>query len=930
MRETIHGAPFSRWLPFLLGLGSLALAAEASTSFQPTTWERDADAATPALPRAVTAPGSGDVFRADRNFTTRLEAGSGVVRAVAATPDGGFVVVGRFSTIAGQSHLAVAKYRTDGTIDPAFNPEGGCDGEIAAVAVQADGRIVVAGNFTTFNGAARVGIARLDADGTLDATFDPGAGFDNAVQSLALQTDGRIIVGGDFTRFNGTPARGLVRLDGHGSLDVTFSVGPGFGRSADSRPAIRAVAVQADGKIVVGGSFDSYAGAACQDLVRLSSIGALDPTFSARGGSATSAGTNGVFALAIQQDRRIVVAGIFPAFNGVARRGLTRLNPDGTTDAAFDPGTAGDSAQILSLALQPDGRIVVGGNFANFNGTASGSIVRVNPNGTVDTAFNPGAGFGRSGGDAMVSSLALLTDGRIVAGGEFTTLNNQAAIDVARLTAFGPPDPLATGPFRGPAGTLAAAAVEGGKILVAGFLGFANGVPRTGIARLNGDGTLDPTFAPSGSGFDADIVSRFAVQPDGKIVVIGGFTHYDGRPANGIARLNPDGSLDESFIPVGSGFDGSLFFAVALQADGKIVVAGNFTQYQGAPRAGIARLNPDGSLDTAFNPGAGFDSPVLALAVQADGKIVAGGAFVHFDGTSRRAIARLNADGSLDPTFAPGQGFTFDGILGNSGIVETLAVQPDRRIVAGGDFTTYDGVSRRSIARLESNGSLDRGFDPGAGFADSVINLAVQPDGKVVAGGAFSTPGGASRLRLVRLHPDGHMDGAFSVLEAFGTGAHPMDDGRMLVTGTGAIGRGVEQVGFAVVTADTAGPVFTIQPVGASVNAGDTVTFTATATGDPAPTYQWYKGTTLLAGRTGNTLSLGPVQPADAGSYTVVATNSAGSTTSNAAVLSVLSGGTANGYGGGGAVSEWFVLANLAVLACARRNPSRARSRNDA
>jgi uncharacterized delta-60 repeat protein len=656
----------------------------------------------------------------------------------------------------------------------------------------------------------------------------------------------------------------------------------------------------------------------CQDLVRLNPNGTLDVSFNALGNPGVSPNAEGVYALVVQPDGRIVVGGNFAIFNGIARKGLTRLNPNGTTDATFDPGFGSDSSQILSLAVQPDGRIVAGGNFTNFNGTAGGSIIRLHPNGTVDASFNPGSGFRKTGGDATVSSLTLLTDGRIAAGGEFTSLNNQATVDVARLTSTGAPDALATGPFWGPAATLAAATVGGEKIVVAGFLGVANGVRRTGIARLNADGSLDPTFAQSGSGFDADIVTKFVVQPDGKIVVIGGFSSYNGVPQSGLARLNADGSLDASFMSAGSGFNYDLFFALALQPDGKIIVTGLFTEYRGIPRPGIARLNADGSLDLGFNPGSGFDGLVLTLGVQDDGKVVAGGAFAHLDGALRPDIARLNGDGSLDTTFDPGTGFTGDGIL-RSGIVENLVIQPDRKIVVGGDFTAYNGVSRRGIARLNANGAADTSFDPGTGLLGSAFDFVIQPDGKIIAGEIFSTPVGVARLRIVRVNPDGRLDDAFSVLEAIGAGAHLADDGRILVAGSGAIANGVVQVGFAVVTPDATGPVFTTQPLSATVNAGDSVTFTAAASGDPAPTYQWYKGTAPLAGKTGTTLSISPVQSADAASYTVVAANSAGSTTSNAAVLTVSSGGTPGGYGGSGAVEPWFVMANLIVLACAWR-----------
>ncbi|MFN2622810.1 MAG: delta-60 repeat domain-containing protein, partial [Chthoniobacterales bacterium] len=208
-------------------------------------------------------------------------------------------------------------------------------------------------------------------------------------------------------------------------------------------------------------------------------------------------------------------------------------------------------------------------------------------------------------------------------------------------------------------------------------------------------------------------------------------------------------------------------FAVVAQPDGKILLGGNFTTF--SPNGGaavtrnrIARLNPDGTVDTAFNPNANAD--VDAIALQADGKILLGGFFTTLSPNggatvTRNRIARLNADGTLDTAFNPNA----------NGSVRSIALQADGRILAGGQFTTLSpnggaAVTRNRIARLNTDGTLDTPFDPNAN--NTVFAIAVQANGKILAGGFFITltpNGGAAvtRNRIARLNADGTIDMTF-------------------------------------------------------------------------------------------------------------------------------------------------------------------------
>ena len=259
-----------------------------------------------------------------------------------------------------------------------------------------------------------------------------------------------------------------------------------------------------------------------------------------------------------------------------------------------------------------------------------------------------------------------------------------------------------------------------GKILLGGdFTTLSpNGGPavtRNRIARLNPDGTLDAAFNP-----DADeTVYSIAVQADGKIVAGGYFFNIGGQVRIHIARLDAVTGVADSFDPNAD----NIVQAVAVQPDGRILLGGVFTTLSpngGAPvvRDRIARLNPDGTLDTAFNPGA--NDLVYTIVLQADGKILAGGTFTGIGGQARNFIARLDATTGLADSFNPNVQMTGGHIL-------AIAVQADGKILAGGWFTSVSGQSRNNIARLDATTGLADSFEPNADAR--ILASAVQPDG---------------------------------------------------------------------------------------------------------------------------------------------------------------------------------------------------------
>jgi uncharacterized delta-60 repeat protein len=305
-----------------------------------------------------------------------------------------------------------------------------------SLALQPDGKVLVGGLFTQYNGVnVNDHLVRLNSDGTLDLGFTSGGanGFNSAVYGLALQPDGKVLVGGNFTQYNGVNVNfRLVRLNSNGTLDLGFTSGGPIGFNL----LVQSLALQPDGKVLVGGLFTQYNGVNVNErLVRLNSNGTLDLGF-------TSGGPDGmnddVYALVLQPDGKVLVGGAFTQYNGAnVNSRLVRLNSDGTLDSGFTSGgPTGFGGTVFSLALQPDGKVLVGGNFTQYNGVNVNSrLVRLNSDGTLDSGFTSG---GPNGFDNTARSLALQPDGKVIAGGDFTTYNNNPSNYIIRLITSAP------------------------------------------------------------------------------------------------------------------------------------------------------------------------------------------------------------------------------------------------------------------------------------------------------------------------------------------------------------------------------------------------------------------------------------------------------------------------------------------------------------
>ena len=352
----------------------------------------------------------------------------------------------------------------------------------------------------------------------------------------------------------------------------------------------------------------------------------------------------------------------------------------GLAEALNVPVTGGG---LYGSLIQPDGRTIIFGDFTSVHGTAQGRMARLLANGSLEggLGFNPGA-------NGPITCAALLADGTIMIGGNFTTLQ-----------------PRGTGPV----------------------------FPRSRLARLLPDGTVDTTFGdPRVNAF----VLCMAVQPDGAVLVGGDFNGLDsfmGATRNRIARITPAGTLDTTFNPNAD----APVYSIAVQPDGKVLLAGSFGSLSGQGRLRIARVNSiTGAPEPGFGAGPGPGNLVFSMALQRDGRVIIGGTFTSVSGTPMNHLARLNSDGTLDTTFNP-------NVTG--GDVLSIALQANQKLLIGGSFTSVGGTPRSKVARVDTAGVLD-GFNPNVTGGD-VLSIALQADGKAQLAGTFTAINGGAAAR---------------------------------------------------------------------------------------------------------------------------------------------------------------------------------------
>ena len=630
----------------------------------------------------------------DNSFNCACENFSYVSSAVV-QPDGKIIIAG-----ADGNGVSFARLTADGSRDNSFvNPYQQL-GSASVWAVQPDGKVLVATHYSAPFISVTY-LSRLNSNGSIDSsfstlTFNTRPLVQDALNALKVLPDGKILIGGKHNFGY------LFRINADGTRDNTFESPALTSSNSQAAPRVYSFGIQSTGQIVISGYFITVNGISRNGFARLNADGSVDLQFTS----------------SISSPLKLVIVS-----GDKIHLGATRLNSDGTIDNTFNP-----AFTFSSWELDSSERVVFSGVFTE-NEVMSVRVGRMNADGSADSSFNM-AIFTLSG---SVSAIALQPDGKVLFSGGFVRVNGIVRFGLVRVNTDGSLDN--TFNSGSPNGYINKIVVQpDGKILIGGYFQNYNGIARSSLARINSDGTLDTAFNPALEDSDGFFeVRAIAIQTDGKILVSGNFTGVSGTARTGLARLNADGSLDNSFNPI---IGNSSIFALFVQADGKIMIGGSFTGVNGFNRSNFARLNADGSLDSSFNAGsisnvgqiaqningkytviAGgtilrrnsdgtadgtFPSPtlestggssaiVLQFHLQADGNIVIVGQFIGVNGTSRNNIARIKPNGFVDTLFFP---------TGTDGTVNTIAAQADGKFIVGGRFTAIENVVRSGIARI--------------------------------------------------------------------------------------------------------------------------------------------------------------------------------------------------------------------------------------
>ena len=364
----------------------------------------------------------------DTSYTPSVTIASGglTIFSVVAQTDGKSVIGGTFTSVNGQPRTRIARLNADGTLDGTFSSTLAPNGTIFDMKIQSDGKIIAVGNFTTVNGTAHLRIVRINTDGTVDATFNSAVGADNQVLCIALQSDGKILIGGDFLNFGATAQKYIARLNTDGTLDTTFV--PANIVPATASGVVYVIAPLPDGTIYFGGGFSSVGGSARNFIARLTATGANDAAFNP--GTGPNSFINSILPLPSGQ---VMVGGSFNAWGAANRLGVVRLSSTGTLDGTFNANLLNGSANVYNILPQAGGKFLLAGSLTALSSNGAGSgfrrgIIRVDATGAADAAFNVNVGT-----NGTINSTAIQPDGKILVGGQYLSYNGIAQAPYARL-----------------------------------------------------------------------------------------------------------------------------------------------------------------------------------------------------------------------------------------------------------------------------------------------------------------------------------------------------------------------------------------------------------------------------------------------------------------------------------------------------------------
>jgi hypothetical protein len=639
---------------------------------------------------------------------------SGAVNVVARMPDGGLIVGGAFTAVNGVARLNLARLLPDGSLDQQFNPRP--NSTVGAVAVDASGAIYVGGAFSSIGGSNRDRIAKLAANGTLDAQWNPGAS--GTVNAFAFDGNGSVFVAGDFTFIAGTTRNHLAKLTTAG----TGVADPNWNPNANQE--VHAIAYDAGaGKLYIGGAFNSVGIDSRLFVARISSTGT---------GAADSWNPGGggrVYALQFDGSGWLYAGGNFQTFGGQTHALLARVSTAGVVDAGWTPAASSGGGVVMSLALGSNA-LYVAGSFESINSQPQANIASVSTldSGSLDTGFAPLV-------NDSINHVSTFGDGTVyIASSQLSYVSNNVRLGFAALNASGTPLPTAN--VMNPGTISALIPLADGSTLAGGNFYFSDTAQHSNLLKFDANGVVDPNWNPAtdfrvnAMGIDAGATSLY---------IAGDFRHAQGQPRFGIAKFSIAGALDPLWNPAP---DYSIY-ALTVAPDGTVYVGGNFQNIGGGPHSQIARLNSsDGSFVSGWNT-QGANGPVGRFVIAPDGSVFVSGLFTSINGQTRRGLAKLDAtSGAADASWSADLG-TFEmmrSMLFSGGA-----------IYVGGGFTQIAGVTRSNLAKISFAAPVvvDPTWTP---TANSDVNVLVSgPGNTMFIAGDFNFVSGLLHRRLAKL-----------------------------------------------------------------------------------------------------------------------------------------------------------------------------------
>lgn len=682
------------------------------------------------------------------NFTDQ-----GSMNEIFVKSDGKFMVpIDSYNDISG--NMTVKCYNADGSLNtgfsfPAFeNISSGSPDNIRIndAIYQNDGKIIIVGDFNKVNNIACNNIIRLNSDGSVDTTFSQGvfnSSYGYWINTIAMQADGKYIVAGEFPVVATNSNARIARINTNGTLDTSFNV---YTTGSLDYPIngidgfIEKVAVQTDGKILVAnsGGLRTNGVMVTYNLIRLNSNGTRDTGF-------THPNINGgiiVSEFCIQPDGKI----LYPAQDKIKR-----VNTNGSVDTSFSYTNSSYTTFPCSLYMQ-SGKVIINGDYNEPSGLSRKGIYRLNLNGSLDTSFNPCTGTNLyssklNGNSSPNHNLKVLSDGSALIMGTFTSYNDNGFNHMCKISPNGTFDSSFT---IAPQITFSSSTSydqnssiireqNDGKILFTStptINALVSGVEKE-LIRINANGSLDTSFTPLAGN---DILD-YEIQNDGKIIAIGTGPLFMQSAKYKVIRLNTDGSVDASFSSML--FDQNLTH-IELQSDMKILV--NHPVYYPAPTyvmvPGLQRLNTDGTLDTSFNT---TEGRINNIKIQPDGKIL----ISYYNATaSKTYLGRLNANGTTDTTFT----LNFGPVTSNSSLAfDNIFVTSQGKIIVKAIDAQFNNTTiTNKLYILSANGVAENSFISLTDFVNGGMNTSQQNCDYLLVNGSFSKIGGVKKNNIVR------------------------------------------------------------------------------------------------------------------------------------------------------------------------------------